>query len=233
MFIASFRIKTFVQKVLYNVQELLDFPAFHPGRAMLQVALGETVEYVRTYMPGAVAVETAREALDLGLRRMPADGYVLECGVYKGGTIRYIARRVPRREVHGFDSFSGLPESWAGNTSGFDARGRLPKVPSNVKLHQGFFSDSLRPWLASHAGPVVFLHIDCDIYSSTRDIFQALAPRLVAGTIIVFDEYFNYPHWQQHEYKAFQEFVAAHRVSYEYLAYARLQVVVRIPAIEH
>jgi hypothetical protein len=233
MFIASFRIKTFVQKLLYNVQELLDYPTFHPGRAMLQAALGETVDYVRAHMAGAVAVETARQALDLALRHLPADGHVLECGVYKGGTIRYIAARVSRREVHGFDSFAGLPESWAGNTSGFDAKGRLPKVPANVRLHRGFFSESLPPWLASHDGPVAFLHIDCDLYASTRDIFQALGPRLTAGTIVVFDEYFNYPHWQQHEFKAFQEFVAAHGVTYEYLAYARLQVVVRILGIAH
>ena len=77
-----------------------------------------------------------------------------------------------------------------------------------------------------------FVHIDCDIYSSTRDIFRALAPRIVVGTVLVFDEYFNYPDWQQHEFKAFQEFVAAHRVSHEYLAYSRIQVVVRILAID-
>jgi hypothetical protein len=228
MFIASFRLKTLVQKLLLSVREVIDFPTFHPGRAMLQVSLEETVQYIRERMPSAVAVETAREALELALRHVSVDGHFLECGVYKGGTIRFIAQRLPTRQVHGFDSFSGLPEAWAGNTSTFDAKGRLPKVPSNVQLHPGFFSVSLPPWLESHAGPVAFLHVDCDIYSSTRDIFTALAPRIVPGTVIVFDEYFNYPHWQHHEFKAFQEFVTAHDISYEYLAYARIQVVVKI-----
>ena len=46
--------------------------------------------------------------------------------------------------------------------------------------------------------------------------------------MILFDEYFNYPNWEQHEFKAFQEFVSARRVKYTYLAFARQQVAVRI-----
>jgi len=55
-----------------------------------------------------------------------------------------------------------------------------------------------------------------------------LSQRLQAGTVIVFDEYFNYPNWQQHEFKAWREFVAERGVSYEYLAFARQQVALRI-----
>ena len=51
------------------------------------------------------------------------------------------------------------------------------------------------------------------------------------GTVIVFDEYLNYPGWQNHEFKAFQEFVKANNVRYTYLGYARQQVAVRIDAI--
>jgi hypothetical protein len=49
----------------------------------------------------------------------------------------------------------------------------------------------------------------------------------------VFDEYFNYPGWQQHEFKAWQEFVAASGLSYEYLGLVRnnQQVAVRITSI--
>lgn len=39
------------------------------------------------------------------------------------------------------------------------------------------------------------------------------------GTIIAFDEYMNYPGWQDDEFKAFQEYVKEHNVHYEYLAY--------------
>ena len=232
MFIASFRLKTFVQRLLCNIQETLDYPRMHPGREMSKTALAESVQYVRDHMTGAVPVETAREALDLAMRNASIEGHFLEFGVYRGGTIRHLAKRVPAHIVHGFDSFSGLPEAWAGNTSRFDAKGKLPKVPSNVRLHVGFFSESIPRWLLANPGPVAFMHIDCDVYSSTRDIFQALADRIVPGSILVFDEYFNYPYWQHHEFKAFQEFVAAHKVSYEYLAYARIQVVIRILALQ-
>ncbi len=63
------------------------------------------------------------------------------------------------------------------------------------------------------------MHIDCDLYSSTKTIFDNLAEQIVPGTVIVFDEYFNYPNWQQHEHKALQEFVNEHKLNYEYLCF--------------
>ena len=62
--------------------------------------------------------------------------------------------------------------------------------------------------------PVAFIHVDCDLYSSTKTIFSLLSDRIVPGTIILFDEYFNYPNWQQHEYKALQEFVDTKNIKY-------------------
>lgn len=72
------------------------------------------------------------------------------------------------------------------------------------------------------------MHIDCDLYNSTKTIFDNLAPRIKSGTIIVFDEYFNYPNWQQHEYKAFQEFVEDNNIKYEYIAIGYGQAAVKI-----
>jgi len=69
-------------------------------------------------------------------------------------------------------------------------------------------------------------------YSSTKTILDLLAPRLAKGSVILFDEYFNFPNWEQHEFKAFQEFVEEHRVKYTYLAFARQQAAVRIDSIE-
>jgi hypothetical protein len=75
------------------------------------------------------------------------------------------------------------------------------------------------------------MHIDCDIYSSTVDILQGVGDLLQAGTIILFDEYFNYPEWRRHEFKAWQEFVAEHDISYEYLGFGRQQVLLRVTSI--
>ena len=185
-------------------------------------------------MPDALGFDTQRELIEYSLQATKIEGHYLEFGVFTGGTIRFIARRVDGRTVHGFDSFAGLPEAWSGfNLSGkaFDVSGRLPRVPGNVRLHRGYFEDSLPKWLADNAGPVAFIHLDCDLYSSTKTIFTLLAPRLTRGTVILFDEYFNYPNWERHEFKAFQEFVSTHAVKYTYLAFARQQVVVRIDEI--
>ena len=49
--------------------------------------------------------------------------------------------------VHGFDSFRGLPEDWAGRDGmkkgTFDVNGRKPTVPDNVVLHPGWFNETL------------------------------------------------------------------------------------------
>jgi len=64
------------------------------------------------------------------------------------------------------------------------------------------------------------VHVDSDLYSSAVTVLEGLASRVVAGTIILFDEYINYPGWEQDEFRAFQEFVARHGVAYEYIGFA-------------
>jgi len=49
---------------------------------------------------------------------------------------------------------------------------------------------------------------DCDIYDGARDVLFLLGNRLVSGSIIVFDELFNYPGYEKHEIKALFEFLA-------------------------
>lgn len=44
------------------------------------------------------------------------------------------------------------------------------------------------------------LHIDCHLYSSLK-----IKSKIVKGTIIVFDKYFNSPGWGKGKYLAIQE----------------------------
>jgi hypothetical protein len=160
--------------------------------------------------------------LGFALGRAPAEGLVLEFGVEKGASLRHLARLTPRT-VHGFDSFEGLPGDWGGTkeTQGaFSLRGRLPKVPGNARLHVGWFDQTLPGFLAADGQACALIHVDCDIYASTVSIFRALQNRIGPGTVIVFDEYFNYPGWRQHEYKAFQEFIADAGLRYDYLGFS-------------
>ena len=164
-----------------------------------------------------------------------APGLYLEFGVYTGRSITLIAVTLGEETpVHGFDSFEGLPEDWIeGEDKGaYDAGGTLPTVPSNVWLHPGWFEDSLPVFLRQQKAPVAFANIDCDIYSSTRTVLEQLAPRLGPGSVLVFDEYFAYPGWRDHEYRAFQEFVAEQGLAYEVLALSPFtrQATIRIGA---
>jgi hypothetical protein len=232
MFIASFGLKTSIQRWMFTLQDFWDFPRLHPAREMKRLALQESVQYAQKYMRSAVGMESSREVLDSALRQVSVAGHYLEFGVYKGGTISFLAQQTGSTQlVHGFDSFHGLQEAWSGDRFAFDAHGSLPKVPGNVVLHPGFFADTLPGWLEQHPGPAAFIHIDSDLYESARCVFELLQDRIVPGTVIVFDEYFNYPNWQAHEFRAFQELVSRCQVEYEYLGYARFQVSVKIKAI--
>jgi hypothetical protein len=59
---------------------------------------------------------------------------------------------------------------------------------------------------------VSFVYIDCDIYDGARDVLFLLGSRLVTGSIIVFDELFNYPGYEKHEIKALYEFLAGSNI---------------------
>lgn len=233
MLVTNFRLKTILYRIVCACYQLADVGRVHPARERTLRALARTVDYVERAMPDALGLDSQRDAIEHALAAVTLDGHHLEFGVFSGGTIRFIARRIGARIIHGFDSFEGLPEPWAGfnlGRSAFNRGGRLPRVPDNVRLHRGWFDQTLPQWLATNAGPVAFLHVDCDLYRSTKTIFDQLAERIVPGTIILFDEYFNYPNWEVHEFKAFQEYVGENGVSYRYLAFARQQVVVRIEA---
>ena len=53
-----------------------------------------------------------------------------------------------------------------------------------------------------------------------------LKPRLAPGCVIVFDEFFNYPGWRRHEYRAFHEFVAEIDRRYSFVSYSGQQAAV-------
>jgi predicted O-methyltransferase YrrM len=234
MLVTNFRFKYLVYRIVCAIYQVLDVGRIHPVRERALRALQDTVDYIDEKLPGAVGFETQKELIEYTLAQVKVDGHYLEFGVFTGGTTRFMAKRVPGKTLHGFDSFEGLPEAWGGFSLGaaaFDVKGKLPKVPANVQLHPGWFDKTLAPWVAENPGMVAFMHIDCDLYSSTKTIFELLADRLQPGTIILFDEYFNYPNWREHEFKAFQEFVAAKGIDYDYLGYARQQVTVRIKAV--
>ena len=164
------------------------------------------------------------------IKRQEIEGLVLEFGVYNGKSIRLIASLVDS-VVHGFDSFEGIPEEWANERKGsYSAFGVLPEVPDNVILHPGWFEDSIPEFIKNEGGPIRFMNIDCDLYSSTKTIFDLLGPQIVSGSVILFDEFIGYPTWKDDEFKAFHEAAEQFAWEYEILCFSFLtkQVAIRI-----
>lgn len=178
----------------------------------------ECFYYVQQHMRNRPRFASREELLKFALDQIEVDGLVLEFGVYSGHTINITAEKLHNKVIYGFDSFKGLPEDWTpGIKAGTFAREDLPAVRENVQLVVGWFDQSLRPFLASHPGRASFIHVDCDLYSSTKTILTELRDRIVPGTVILFDDYFNYPDWKRHEHLALQEFAAQNDVKYEYI----------------
>lgn len=234
LLVTNFNIKYALYKLVLPFFQLFDTGRMHPVRERHIRALNSSVDYIEAHMPRAIGFETQKELISYALDHSTASGAYMEFGVFTGGTIRYMAKKKPNARFHGFDSFEGLPEDWFGMPlvkNSFSLKGALPSVPKHVKLHKGWFNETLPVWCARYPDKIAFMHIDCDLYSSTVDILENLVHRLQVGTIILFDEYFNYPNWQNHEYKAWKEFCEKYKISYEYIGFARQQVAIYITGI--
>ncbi|HLO75411.1 MAG TPA: class I SAM-dependent methyltransferase [Magnetospirillum sp.] len=158
--------------------------------------------------------------LRFAMAQAMGQGMVLEFGVRRGTSITVLAE-VAGQQVHGFDSFEGLPQSWGSEPAGVLTTGAvLPQVPANVRLHAGWFEDTLQPFLAAHSGPVRLVNIDSDIYASARFVLTSLADRIRPGTVLVFDEFIGNRTWAEDEFKAFSEYVAETGVGWRVLALA-------------
>lgn len=174
------------------------------------------------------------EVIAAALRAADLDGMVAEFGVFQGTSLTQIAGFFEGRTVHGFDSFVGLPESWSGtakDAGAFDIGGKPPELPvSNVEFHVGFFDETVPKFAAEYDGPFSFVHLDADLYSSTKTVMDALFDWFVPGTVIVFDEYFGYHGWQNHEHKAFMELLDRSGLSFEGISIGHMNLAVRLIA---
>lgn len=199
---------------------------------LVRLAGMQTAEFIVNNMNKVMAIGDKRKYLQYVLNQtIPFGGGYLEFGVFKGVTINFISANKPDKIVYGFDSFKGLPETWRTGfyETTFNMGNALPKVNDNVRLIKGWFNETLPEFVKEHPEKCEFIHIDCDLYSSTKTIFSELRKHIVSGTVIAFDEYFNYPGWQKGEYKAFMEFVEENHLEFEYIARTlHEQVAVRI-----
>jgi len=154
--------------------------------------------------------------------------HILEFGVYKGGTIKIIRDYFDiNYEVFGFDSFEGLPEDWVdsnNNIAGgvcvkgsFSTDKKIPNI-ENITFYKGWFEDTIHDYLKI-ANDIGLLHIDCDLYSSTKTVLYNLNDYIKPNTIIVFDEWVYNSGGSNtnddHEQKCFYEWVKEFNREYE------------------
>jgi Macrocin-O-methyltransferase (TylF) len=228
-------VEQLLRQILKQLQTTRDIPS--TALVLRQQAVRDGVEHIRgdrRFDRAQVMLHNA-EALRATLAAVPTwDGMLAEFGVYRGTSLTTIAQRFPDVTVHGFDSFIGLPEAWGGageSVGSFDVGGTPPELPvDNVKFHVGLFDQTVPKFAAETTEPLRFAHLDADLYSSTKIVFEQLRGRFIPGTVVVFDEYFGYHGWQQHEHKAFEEFLAASGLTFEAIAVGHMSLAVRLLA---
>jgi hypothetical protein len=148
-------------------------------------------------------------------------GDVLEFGVGSGTSFKSFVRlveaanqfrhRLAGRSVIGFDTFEGLPELSPSDKAseghspardmkrgGFNAAAHFPALLSFCEAHpvgkvrKGLFAETVPAFLGDNEHLVIaLLHIDCDLYESTKDALAPLFQRVAPGGIILFDEIFH------------------------------------------
>jgi O-methyltransferase len=169
------------------------------------------------------------------------EGDIVECGVFGGVSLAMLAKgqtfdpKGMTRRVVGFDTFQGLPASgeaharWQAGDCAHAFEGHPlavagePVTAGLVRrlftaceleppvLYEGRF-DAVMPGVIPSVHPAIaLLHVDCDLYESTRDVFAAAAPALQDGTVVLFDDWYHYKaNPRMGEARAFHEFLAAH-----------------------
>jgi O-methyltransferase len=145
----------------------------------------------------------------------------LEFGVYKGESLEEWCRlnTNPQSRFFGFDTFEGLPEDWnpMRKKGAFDVEGAIPQLDDpRVRFVKGLFQESLYPFLDGFRpqGRLV-IHIDADLYSSALFCLAAMDRFLSAGSILMFDEFYDL----SNEFAAFRDYTKAFYRNFTGVAY--------------
>jgi len=77
-------------------------------------------------------------------------------------------------------------------------------------------------------GPIAFMHLDADTYESTSFALKALSKKIVAGSILVFDEHHGYPNWQNGEFRAWHDHVKTNNLTFQYIGFSEMAAAVQI-----
>jgi len=132
-----------------------------------------------------------------------------------------------KRNIYGFDSFEGLQDTdgharWEKNMFKYnhsyhptigDNELVTPEKINSFFTEMGLDKPIIRKSFFNNLNmddidKVGLCHIDCDLYSSTKEVLNLIKDKLVFGSIIMFDDWFNnLADPDKGEQKAFNEFL--------------------------
>lgn len=221
------RVKNRFQEIV--LEAVLKRKAYdYVGLAYLKAAM-EAADFFVENMSLAADLKNKADLLKFAASEVQNQGLWLEFGVFEARDIKVLSG-FTKDTVYGFDSFEGLPEDWTffQRKGRFSLDGHLPEVPDNVVLIKGWFDNTLPAFLDANPESIALLHIDSDLYSSAEYVLSEVADRLVPGTVILFDDFLNYPAWKDGEAKAFFEFIERTDKQIEYIGFASEQQAVAV-----
>lgn len=142
--------------------------------------------------------------LEAQLRR-GLSGNVVEFGCYVGTTSLFIRRLLDSYQFagafHAYDSFAGLPEKSVQDKSVVGEQFVAGELRASRKtLLQNFKKAGLRPpiihkgWFGEFApadipDQIIFAFLDGDYYTSIKDSFAQITPKLAPRAVVVVDDY--------------------------------------------
>lgn len=182
------------------------------------VAIGNWVE--RRGFGAAPRVDSRNAVFDVLLAEFAGDPIAyLEFGVFQGASLRYWSTRLthPNAELHGFDSFRGLPATFddANPIGMFDLGGQPPTFDDpRVTIHVGWFESTL-PEFVVPEGKRLVVALDADIYSATKFVLDALDGWITQGTVVYFDDLSRI----DHEPAAFDDYMHSTGKRFEAIAF--------------
>lgn len=182
----------------------------------------------------------AELVLDELRRTLDLTGDVVEFGCYEGDTSILLAdvlRDNPDKWLYLYDSFEGLPEKTAEDKSADGWRfkaGELKASPDTVRskfkkydlpepvIVKGWFNELDNSDLPTE---ISFALLDGDFYGSIKTSLELVAPRMVAGGIIVVHDYRNAR--LPGSALAVNEFLAEHKDEYTFRIAATMAIMVK------
>ncbi len=178
-------------------------------------AAQESYEFLKSINNEIFICDSYTHIRELVFNQISEKGLICEFGVYSGRSINLfnniLKNKNDKRNIYGFDSFAGLEVNWYGFGSPkgrFDNKGKIPfKVDGNIKIIVGDIRNTLDEFLSKQKENFSFIHLDLDTYEITKFVLEKIKDRLNKNCIILFDNYYNYPNWQQGEHRALKEVI--------------------------